>query len=463
MVNNRSYPAPVGKAMKIVLSSRVIGLILIVVLLATALNTALVISVYNSINEAGQTDSSGFDFVVSQDGSTFKVRNTLNSMITRGFVTASIAINYALTHGRSVYLDKGVFNLTADIVVSNKWNVKIVGDGAQINGNGYKIIIRGDNYTACKYPLISGLNINNGTLRIENTFGATITNMIFQNSFVGLEFVNSDTWTEGTKIENCHFINCTEGIAFRTPTGNATGSYASSEINRCFFNLNDHSVAVNIENQTEFSNSIIQNVRIWIGEHGNLNQTGLRLSGTMSQSLLIDVVFESFSNAPNMLFGIDITETADATPIIDGAVSFLGNWTARIHNPHSIWISAAGSLFDREDTPVPVGLNGKYGENVTIMPKPLKIVSFKPKIAVQGSFSHNETITVRIQLEYIDNVYSKSILKTFTNTSSVWLSDDEIMQLFPSQNVVWAIIVDASCSSSSTDALVYVSGYGIAG
>jgi hypothetical protein len=463
MVNNRSLPAPVGKAMKIALSPRIIGLILIVVLLATALNTFLVISVYNTLNEVGQTDSSGFDFVVSQEGSYFKARNVLTNQITHGFVTASIAINYAFSQGSSVYLDKGTFNLTADIVVSNKWNVKIVGDGAAINGNGYKIVIRGDNYTASKYPLVSGLILSDGTLRIENTFGATITNMIFQNSPVGLEFSNSDTWTEGTKIENCHFINCTEGIAFRTPTGNATGSYASSEINRCFFNLQDNSVAINVENQTEFSNSILQNVRFWIGENSNTNQTGLRLAGTMSQSLLIDVVFESFSNGPNMLFGIDLLESADATPIIDGAVSFLGNWTARIHNPHSIWISAAGSLFDRENTPVPVGLNGKYGENVTIMPKPLKIVSFNPKIAVQGSFRQNETITVRVQLEYVDNVYSKSIEKTFTNSSTVWLSDDEIMQLFPSQNVGWAIIVDAACSSSSTDATVKFSGYGIAG
>jgi hypothetical protein len=66
-------------------------------------------------------------------------------------------------------------------------------------------------------------------------------------------------------------------------------------------------------------------------------------------------------------------------------------------------------------------------------------------------------------MEYVDNVYSPAIEKVFTNSSTVWLSDDEILQLFPSQNVIWAIIVDASCSSSSTDATVKVGGYGIAG
>jgi hypothetical protein len=449
--------------MKLSLSGRVISLILIVVLLATALNTYLVISQYTAMNEAGQTDASGYDFVVSQDGSNFKVRKTLTNQITHGFATASIALNYVLTQGSSVYLDKGTFNLTADIEVSNKWNVKIVGDGAVINGNGYKIIIRGDNYTASKYPLISGLIINNGTIRIENSFGATITNMIFQDSLVGIEFANSDTWTEGTKIENCHFIKCTEGIAFRTPTGTATGSYASSVISRCFFNQYDHSVAINVENQTEFSDSQLLDVRIWMGEYGETNQTGLRVAGTMSQSLLINVVFESFSNTPNLLFGIDIFDSADATPIIDGGVSFLGNWTARVHNPYSKWVSGTGSVFDRENLPVHVGVDGQYGENVIIVPKPLKIVTFKPKIDVQGSFSHNETITVRIQLEYVDNVLSKLVTKVFTNSSSVWLSDDELLQLFPSQNVIWAIIIDASCSSSATDATVKVSGYGIAG
>jgi len=449
--------------MKIALSGRVISLILIIVLLATVLNTYLVINVYNTINEAGQMDRSGFDFVVSQDGSTFKVQNTLTNQLIHGFATASIAINYALTQGNSVYLGKDTFNLTANIMVSNKWNAKIVGDGATINGNGHKIIIYGDDYTTSKYSLISGLTINNGTIRIENTFGATITNILFQNSAIGLEFANNNTWTEGSKVENCHFINCTEGIAFRTPTGTATGSYESSEINRCFFNQYDNSIAINVEKQAEFSSSQLQNVRIWIGEYGNTNQTGLRMAGTMSQSLLSGVVFESFSNAPDLLFGIDILDSADAIPILNSDVSFLGDWTARIHNPHGVWISASGSQFSRENLPVPIGLNGEFGDNMIIIPKPLKIVSFKPKIDVQGSFSHDETITVRVQLEYLDNVYSKAIEKVFTNSSTIWFSDDDLLEMFPSQNVVLAVIVDASCSSSSTDTTVKISGYGIAG
>jgi hypothetical protein len=449
--------------MRFVLSGRVVGLVLVVVLLATVLNTCLVINVYTALNDVGQTDSSGFEFVVSGVGSSFQVRDTLTKQVVSGFASAAIAINYALSQGNSVFL-KGTFDLTADIVVSNKWNAKLVGDnGALINANGYRIVVCGDNYTLSKYPLVSGLILNNGTLRVENTFGATITNMQFQNSMVGLEFVNSDTWTEGSKIENCHFINCTEGIAFRTPTGTATGSYESTEITRCFFNQYDHSIAINLETNTELSCSNLQNLRIWIGEYdNNTNQTGLRIAGTMSQTLLTGVVFESFSNTPNLLFGIDLLESTNAAPILNTNVSFLGNFTAKIHNPNSIWIPSTGSLFKQENQQIPIGLNGQYQNNLTITPTPLKITNFKPKIDVQGTFTHNETITVRIQIEYIDNTYT-TLKKTYTTNTTQWLTDDELLTLYTSQNMATAIIIDATCNTNSTDATLIVSGYGTAG
>lgn len=446
--------------MKLALTKRLIAIVLVALIIVSALNTYLIVIQGGALNEA--TNSSGYDFVVSQDGETFKARNTLTNQIHSGFLTASIAINYALSHGSSVYLNSGNFTLTEDIVVSNRLNVKIEGDGAVINGDGHEIIVRGDNYTASKYPSISGLTIKDATVRIENSFGATVSNMLFQDCLVGLEFANTDTWSEGTKVENCHFINCTESIAFRTPTGNATGSYASSIINRCFFNQYDNSIAINVENATEVSDCQFQDVRIWMGDNGNTNITGLKMGGTMSQTLLFGVVFESFTDAPNLLFAIDITETAIATPIIDGGVSFLGNWTARVHNPHNKWIYGVGSVFDRENQPVPVGVNNQYGANLTIAPIPLKIISFKPKIDVQGSFSQSETITVRIRFEFVDNAFT-TVERVFSNSSTVWLSDDELLQLFPSQDVIWSVVVDAKSSSGSTDATVKVSGYGLAG
>ncbi|MCL2135003.1 MAG: hypothetical protein FWH37_05550 [Candidatus Bathyarchaeota archaeon] len=447
--------------MKIVLSGRAISLILVIVLLATTLNTILVISVYNKVNDVGQTDSSGFEYVVTQSGSTIQVRNTLTKEITSGFASAAIAINYALSQGNTIYL-KGTFDLTADIVIFNTWNAKLVGDNAIINANGYSIIVRGGDYTKSKYNLISGLTLNNGTLRVGNTFGVTVSNMIFQDCIVGLEFANDNTWTEFSKIDNCHFINCTEGIAFRTPKDFATGSYESTEINRCFFNQHDNSIAINVETKAELSCSQLQNVRIWIGEYGDTNQTGLRLAGTMSQTSL-SVVFESFSDTPDRFFGIDITQTAITTPILDADVSFLGYWTAKINNPYDRWSYAPGIAFSQKNISVPIGLNGKYGSQLTISQAPLKITSFKPKIEVNGNFKQGETITVRVKLEYIDNSYSNEIVKVFTGNSIIWFSDDELLEMSPSQNIVWSVIVDAVSSSDSTNVTVKISGYGIAG
>jgi hypothetical protein len=445
--------------MKLTLSKRLIAVLLAALLIISAFNTYLILNQ----NQASSMNDSGYDYIVTQDGNSYKTRNTLTNQITYGISSASEAINSALSKGNSVYLDRGNFSLNQDIVVSNKLNAKIAGDGATINGNGQKIVVRGENYTFSKYPSISGLTIINATIRIENSFGATISNMIFENCKVAIELANTDTWTEGTKIENCHFVDCVQGIDFRTPTGNGTGSYSSSEINRCFFNQLDNSVAINVENLAEFSDSQLQDVRVWMGENGKTNQTGLKMDGSMYQTLLFGVVFESFTDSPIDLFAMDVGETANTLPILDGGVSFLGNWTSRVHNPYSKWVSGVSSVFDRENLPVPVGLNSQFGSNITIITSPLKISSFKPKLDVQGTFSQGETVTVRIRLEFVDNSFSKPVERLFYNSSTAWLSDDEMLQLFPSQNVVWAVIVDASSSSGASNVAVKVSGYGTAG
>jgi hypothetical protein len=377
--------------------------------------------------------------------------------------SASSAINTALAQGNSVYLNPGIYNLDQDILVSNKINIKITSNGATIIGNGHKIIIYGDNFTTSQYATISGFTIINGTVRIENSFGTTISNMIFENTSTGIELANTKSWSEDTKIEDCHFSNATEGIAFRTPVGNATGSYASSQIDSCFFNIRDNSVGVKVERLAEFSDSQLQNVRMWMGQDGVTNQTGLLVDGSMYQTLLFGVVFESFTVTPNNMFAIDLGQTCNPAPTLDGGVSFLGNWTASIHNPYSTWISGVGSAFERQNVNVPVGLNGQYGANVTIQTLPLHIFTFEPKIQVDGNFANNETVTVRIRLEYADNVISNSVTKTFTANGAVWLSNDEMMQLYPSQSIIMAVVVDAQSSSSSANAVVTVSGYGTAG
>jgi hypothetical protein len=368
-----------------------------------------------------------------------------------------------MSEGKSIYLNLGTYDLTDDVTVSNKLNAKLVSDGATVNGNGKKIIIVGDNYTQSQYGEISGLTLINATIRVENSFATTIEDTDFVNCSTAIEFANTDTWSEYNKVEGCHFINVTEGIAFRTPARNGTGSYASSQIERCTFKLVDNSVGVNVEPLAEFSDSQIRDVRFWAGEIGHTNQTAMRVHGSMFQTLLFGVVFESFTSDPVDMYAIDLGATCDPAPILSGGVSFLdeGNWTARVHTPYQTWVSAVGSIFDRENVAVSVGTNNQFGEPLSIQCRPLTIFSFKPKLDV--SFSGEQTVTVRIRIEYVDNVFSANVTRTFTNSSAVWLSDDEILQLYPSQNVIWAILVDAKTTAASTDASVKVSGYGTAG
>ncbi|MGD0644033.1 MAG: hypothetical protein ABSA75_03915 [Candidatus Bathyarchaeia archaeon] len=446
--------------LNVTISKRVIVLFLVALLALSAFNTYMI---FERPSSPFNSNALTYDFVISQDGNNYQLRNMLTGYTATVSKGASTAINMALAQGNSVYLNPGTYTLDQDILVSNKINVKIVGDGATIIGDGKKILIYGDNFTDSEYASISGLTLINGTIRIENSFGTTISNMIFENTSTGIELANTKSWSEDTQIVGCNFINATEGIAFRTPVGNATGSYASSEINRCFFNIADNSVGIDVEPLAEFSDSQLQDVRMWMGQDGVTNQTGLLVDGSMDQTLLFGVVFESFTDTPNGMFAMDLGQTCNPAPMLEGGVSFLGNWTASIHNPYSKWISGVGSAFERENVNVPVGVNGQYGANVTIQVLSLHIFTFEPEIQVDGSFANNATVTVRIRLEFADNVISNSVAQAFTSSGAVWLSNEDMLQLYPSQSIILGIVVDATSSYSSTNAVVTVSGYGTAG
>jgi hypothetical protein len=443
---------------KITISKRVLAVVLAAVLALSAFNTYMILS-----RPSFNTNAVAYDFVLSQNGHNYQIKNVLTGSTTTVSGDVSSAVNSALASGLSVYLNAGTYVLNKDLVVSNKIGAKIVGDDATIIGNGHRIIVYGSNFTTSQYATISGLTLINGTLRIENSFGTTVTDMIFENTSVGIDLANTNTWSEDTQINNCYFINASQGIVFETPTANATGSYASSDIERCFFNIRDNSVGINVENLAQFSDSQMQDVRMWLGQEGVTNQTGLLVNGSMYQTLLTSVVFESFTNVPNDMFAIDLGQNCNPAPMIDGDVNFLGTWTANIHNPYSIWISGVGTAFEKQNVNVPVGVNGQYGANATIEATPLNIFTFEPKIQAQGSFANNETITVRVRLLFADNVISNPVTQTFTTSGAAWLSNDQMLTLFPSQSVIVGVVFDAQSSSSSTNVVVTVSGYGTAG
>jgi hypothetical protein len=452
-----------NEAMKITLSKRVLVSICVFALVLSAVNTYLIYDLSCVFREVAQ--DSAYDFVIFQDGGVFKARNQATGSVMIASTNASLVISQAMDWGNRVYIRPGNYTLDSDIEINNKINARITSDGARVIGNGKRLILRGDDYANSQDNLLSGLTIVNGTMRVENSFRTTISNMLFEDCPMALVFANTNTWSEGILVEDCHFVNCTNSIAFATPAENTTsvlvtGSYASTEIRRCYFNLPNDSVGINVETNAELSDSQLQNVRMWLGEYGFMrNQTGLRVDGTMHQTLLFGVVFESFADNPDELYAIALGRESVTSPTLAGGVSFLGNWTAKIHNPFGKWIGGFGSIFRRENSNIQVGTNGQYGLATEIQADPLAIVSFKGKIEVLGGFAENEVVTLRFRLEFVDNTFS-SIEKTFSNSTVFWLSDDDILRLYPSQNLVLRMLVDAKVNSGSTDAVVQVSVYG---
>jgi hypothetical protein len=413
-----------------------------------------------------------YDYVVYRywnNVSVYSARNGRTGVVDFNSTDAGLVLNQALTSGNSVYVKADEYTFNSNIDILNKKNARLDSDGATLQLNQNSVVIRGDDFSHSQNNQISGLIIVNGTTRIENSFRTTVTNMIFENCTVAVELANTNTWTEGTRIDTVHFDKCTQGIVFRTNTtrgpaeGNSTGSYANTQITRCYFNQRDNSLAVTVEAQAEFTDGQMQNVRIWMGEFDKYNQTGLQLDGSMYKTLLDGVVFESFASLPldnAFFYAIKIGKTAFQAPVITSGVNILGNWSARIFNPYGVWVYGVGGVFAQANNSIPVGISNGYGPAQIIQVHPATIANFKPKVTVQGSFQSNETITVRFRVEFLDNVVSRSVQKTFANSGSLWLSDDDFLQLYAYPDVIYAILVDAKATSATTDAAVQVDVYG---
>jgi hypothetical protein len=432
----------------------------IVTVILTTVLTLTVVWGFQAYLEFARNPTEEYDYIVFQDGTFVKAKNGKTGNIDFGSFNASYVLQKAIDQGNTVYIKGGEYVLTSDVILHNKKNARVLGDGSRINFNGSKLIIRGDDYTQSQHNLLSGLEIINGTLRIENSFKTTITSMVFRDCSTALEFENTETWSEGTEISDSYFINSSESIVFRTPVGNATGSYSNTEINRCYFNLySDNAVGINVETEALFTDSLVHNVRIWMGEFGQTNMTGLSMDGSMLNTLMQNVVFESFADSPYKLYGVSIGQAAEP-PILGEGVSFLGKWSARVYNPFYKWVFGSGGVFKRENVDVTIGLNNEYGPIQTVDAYALKITGFQARIRVSGTLGAGEMITVRFRLELIDNAISGSVQKSFNQTATVWLENEDLLALAPSENVIWSILIDAKTNSTSTNASVKVDLFG---
>jgi hypothetical protein len=375
------------------------------------------------------------------------------------------ALDFALSRkALNIFIKSGQYDVSSNILIENFSNLRIVSDGAQLRFNGGAIVIRGENYENSMNNFIEGLIVINGSIIIENSFMTTISKCIFKNSDIGIAILNTNTWTECTSIEDCYFENVRRCIVFKTPGTHGTRSYANTEIKRCNFKLTkEESIAIHVEVGTDFNEGTVQNARIWMGggPQGNY-QIGILIEGSMLNTLLQNVVFESFAHSPNEIYGIKIGKLGEP-PIIGQGVVFLGNLTRNIDNPFGKWLYGIGSCFKFENISVPLGLNDSYGELCKITPPKwlyFSISGLQLKITVEGKPSENETLTVRLRLKFMDDSYSKDLTKTFNTEGSMWLDYDDFLSIWPSVNIISSLMLDAKTNELSSNVRVYVSVYG---
>lgn len=407
---------------------------------------------------------SSYDYIIYSDGKSIIVKNGLTGSINFIVKNISDAIHFAIEQkGRNIFIKSGQYNVSSNIWLRNISNLKIFSDGAELRFNGESIILQGENYEKSMNNLIEGLTLINGSIIVENSFMTTIRECIFKDSDAGIVLLNSNTWTECTLIENCYFENVKRCIVFKTPILNGTESYANTEIKHCNFKLiGEDSIAIHVEAKANFNEGLIQNVRIWLGNMHETRQTGILVEGSMLNTVLNNVVFESFAETPQEIYGMRIEKHGEP-PILGLGVVFLGNFTKNISNPFNKWLYGIGSCFKFENISVPVGLNNNHGNTCEATPPKylhFSISTLNLKIRVEGDFSENETVTLRMRLKFVDDSYSGELTKTFNSTTTLWLNHDELFSIWPTVSLISSIVLDAKTNVASSNAKVYVSIYG---
>lgn len=405
-----------------------------------------------------------YDYVIYSDLKNVIVKNGLTGFIDFIGENLSDAIHFALEKkGLSIFVKSGQYNVSTNILLRNLSNLKMVSDGAELRFNGGSIILHGEDYEKSMNNLIEGLTLINGSIIVENSFMTTIRECSFKDSDIGIVVLNTNTWTECTLIENCYFENVKRSIVFKTPALNGTESYANTEIKRCNFKLiKEDSIAIHVETGANFNEGLIQNVRIWLGNLYEANHIGILIEGSMLNTVLHNVVFESFAKTPSEIYGIKIGQNGEP-PILGQGVVFLGNLTKNIDNSFNRWLYGIGGSFKFENISLSIGLNNLYGNRCEITPPKYLHFSMSTlhlKIQVEGNFSENETVTVRLKLKSFDDSYSKDLTKTFNSNATIWLDHDDLFTIWPTMNIISSLVLDAKTNETSSNIRVYISIYG---
>lgn len=433
--------------------------------LATIVLLSLLFWIFNQISflkSISQVED--YDYIVYADAANIKVKNGTTGLVDFVGDELSQVLNLILKNdGLKVFIKAAEYNVSSSIWIQDLTGIKIFSNGARLNLNGNSLIIKGDSWEHSKHNSIEGLTIVNGSVFVENSFMTTIKDCVFTDSFDGIVLSNTNGWTECTVIERCYFINVQRGIVFRTPIDNGTKSYANTEIRGAYFELKkDGSIAIHVEPHADFNEGLIQNVRVWMGGVVEHNQIGILVEGSMLNTLMQDVVFESFANDPQSIYGVAVGKDSDP-PILGQGVVFCGNLTSPIYNPYGKWLYGSGGSFKIGNIAVPLGINNVYGEPQEIGAVPhlsLALNALNVKVHVEGNFSAEETVYVRLRFKFVDDSFSKHLEINFNETSTKWLSSDDWLEIWPTRTIISSLVVDAKTTAYTSNVTVVVSVYG---
>jgi hypothetical protein len=400
-----------------------------------------------------------YDYLLSSRDAKYYVKSGVSGEQVLETADFSKALSYVFANnGKVVIISSGNYTLNSDITIENKSDVILDGLGAILNLNGYSISFESNHYANNSNNQIRNFVVINGTFRLENSFRATVENMVFEECESAIEIANTETWSEGTKIENVYWENCMVALTFKTPTGNGTGSYTNTALDRCYINLyNDNSIGIMVEDDCEVSNSQWTNMRIWLHATAK-TQTGLHLDGSMSETLLNDVVFESFGTGT--AYGIYIGENSNTGFSLGEGTNFLGTFDSKIKNPTGKWIYGVNSVFLIEKSIEFAKEPQQYG-NSTIHRYPLTISSFDAFIRIEN-LTAGENVTVMMTLNFVDHTNNSITLDPFVSNTTYWLTNEDLYDLYPPQSIIWNIVVVANTDKAYSNATVTIGVIGTA-
>ena len=398
-----------------------------------------------------------YDVVVYQEGGHYYAKDSRGNLICVNSPSLCLqeAVNYLAQFGvNKIYIKSGTYDLNNNPVnINNLSDIIIDGDKPTIKNT--VITLYGQQWNYNMHNIIRNIVFSNSSLIIQNGFMNLFENLEFYGGQTQIKLQNTTQWSEANWFRNIKLYNpSTAGFVFDTPTGTGTNSYANNRLDNIFIDLyTSGSKGIVINNGAALDNVYMSNIRIWA--HAD-EITGLYINGDLDSMKIYNIVFESFVSSPTSLYGIYADQNAIIIPTIIKPI-FYGNWTAYIYNPYYKWI-VGQALGKSVSVNVPVGTGNTYGNPVTIadysrfygtIPTP------RIKITWGGTFASGETVTVMITFNYIDGG-QLSITKSATAPGSYWLTYDDLLTLYPGNNMLQSITAQAMSSVSSTQVTVTI-------